>query len=125
MVEVEVLLSAVVAGGGAGGTVGGSVGGSGCVEFTMFSAAVLDDDFGQGFHKPGNPINYIQYSRSKGNKKTDISNTTQVVFRIFDIFWCAAFLLELGLRIIADGSLFLNRKNPERLDSKLKTILNR
>lgn len=49
-----------------------------------------------------------------------ISDIAQVVFRIFDIFWCAAFLAELALRIIADGPHFLNSKNPERLDSKLK-----
>ncbi len=72
MVEVEVLLSAVVAGGGAGGTVGGSVGGSGCVEFTMFSAAVLDDDFGQGFHKPGNLIYSIQEARATKRRTSPI-----------------------------------------------------
>jgi len=52
------------------------------------------------------------------------SDIAQVVFRIFDIFWCAAFLAELALRIIADGPHFLNSKNPERLDSKLKPLRN-
>eukprot|EP00438_Fugacium_kawagutii_P028204 Skav200373 [mRNA] locus=scaffold2518:302687:303079:- [translate_table: standard] len=40
---------------------------------------------------------------------------TQVVFRVFDIFWCASFLLELALRVIADGSHFLDTRNPESL----------
>jgi len=43
----------------------------------------------------------------------NVSADPHVVFRIFDIFWCAAFLVELALRIIADGSHFLNSKNPE------------
>eukprot|EP00434_Breviolum_minutum_P031402 symbB.v1.2.027771.t1/scaffold2874.1/size68342/3 len=43
----------------------------------------------------------------------NVGEDPHVVFRIFDIFWCAAFLAELALRIIADGPHFLNSKNPE------------
>lgn len=44
----------------------------------------------------------------------------QVVFQVFDIFWCAAFLLELALRVIADGSHFLDTRNPEPLGAAVR-----
>ena len=50
----------------------------------------------------------------------------KVIFRIFDIFWCAAFLLELFVRMLADGRHFLNSRNPEppgeQSSAKLKDV---
>lgn len=50
----------------------------------------------------------------------------KVIFRIFDIFWCAAFLLELFVRMLADGRHFLNSHNPEppgeQSSAKLKDV---
>lgn len=43
----------------------------------------------------------------------DVQAEPNVVFRIFDIVWCAAFLLELTLRFVADGFHFLSVLNPE------------
>ena len=37
----------------------------------------------------------------------------EVVFRIFDITWCVAFVVELFLRIFADGKMFFSTSNPE------------
>ncbi|CAE7157996.1 Scn11a, partial [Symbiodinium pilosum] len=36
-----------------------------------------------------------------------------VIFRVFDILWCVAFILELVLRIFADGRMFFSLDNPE------------
>jgi len=53
----------------------------------------------------------------------------KVIFRIFDIFWCAAFLLELFVRMLADGGHFLNSRNPEppgeQSSAKLKMLMKR
>ena len=50
----------------------------------------------------------------------------KVIFRIFDIVWCAAFLLELFVRMLADGGHFLNSRNPEppgeQSSAKLKDV---
>ena len=44
-----------------------------------------------------------------------IQNPDEVIFRIFDITWCVAFVLELVLRIFADGKMFFSIRNPECL----------
>lgn len=43
----------------------------------------------------------------------DINSEPHVVFRIFDITWCVAFVVELFLRIFADGKMFFSTSNPE------------
>mmetsp|Transcript_39799 Transcript_39799/g.92087 ORF Transcript_39799/g.92087 Transcript_39799/m.92087 type:complete len:599 (+) Transcript_39799:61-1857(+) len=43
----------------------------------------------------------------------NIHAETGVVFRVFDITWVVAFLLELSLRIVADGRMFFAWENPE------------
>lgn len=53
----------------------------------------------------------------------DIESDPHVIFRIFDIFWCAAFLLELFVRMLADGRHFLNSRNPEFTWNLTDTVL--
>ncbi|CAE7859713.1 scn4ab, partial [Symbiodinium microadriaticum] len=43
----------------------------------------------------------------------DLHSEPHVIFRIFDITWCVAFVLELVLRIFADGKMFFSIRNPE------------
>ncbi|CAE7911577.1 Scube3, partial [Symbiodinium necroappetens] len=43
----------------------------------------------------------------------DIHSEPHVIFRIFDITWCVAFVLELVFRIFADGKMFFSIRNPE------------
>jgi len=53
----------------------------------------------------------------------DVESDPHVIFRIFDIFWCAAFLLELFVRMLADGGHFLNSRNPEFMWNLTDTVL--
>ena len=45
------------------------------------------------------------------------SQDPHVVFRVFDIMWCVVFVLELGVRILAEGWHFVSWYNPEPLGS--------